>query len=540
MISTSPFHPGDKVVAYCRYSEGDEQGLKNQSTEEQADAIRRFCDQNDLILTRVFADPFASGRSVAKRDHYLEMLSYLLHKKKPDVQGVVLWDFERYGRNYDQAQLDAARLRMAGYKLFSLQQPITDDSPFAHVLEAMYFASAQNQSDMISADVKRALQSNFQKYKVIPRSCIRDGWRPVPVKMGVLSDGRDRIGYRAEPDKRFAALVRQAIQERMHGASLSHCRKIIGDSSNLNVKRLFASPLLYGEMTYGGTTIKDYCEPIIDRETFDALQIYERSHPGRQHGRQGGWSTESPMLSGLLFCAECGGPMYIYRRKSKGHLYRSYYCENSCFGGIKQDVLDPLIIDLVEAILRPENVRIWIDQLSDIEGRSAMEELRKDTEKELQTVQKRIDTTVTLLIDHPSEALTAKLSELESQRDTLRNTMKKVSQNDSAGFDAETLYNSTLELSKRILSVLRNPETSAENKKTALQTIVRSIVIARDGRIVVNYLPPGYGCRLSDQRPIKEPAENNQVVGCSRRDLSAPPVDDGFNLQLRYIWTPKT
>ena len=136
-MNSTPFHKGDKVVAYCRYSEGDEQGLKNQSTEEQADAIRRFCDDNGLQLVRVFADPFASGRSVAKRDHYLEMLSFLLHKKKPDVQGCVFWDFERWGRNFDQAQLDAARLRMAGYKLFSLQQPITDNSPFAHVLEAM-------------------------------------------------------------------------------------------------------------------------------------------------------------------------------------------------------------------------------------------------------------------------------------------------------------------------------------------------------------------------------------------------------------------
>ena len=115
--NVSPFSRGDKVVAYCRYSEGDEQGLKNQSTEEQADAIRRFCDQNGLELVKVFADPFASGRSVAKRDHYLEMLSFLLHKKKPDIQGVVLWDYERYGRNYDRAQYDAAQLRMAGYKI---------------------------------------------------------------------------------------------------------------------------------------------------------------------------------------------------------------------------------------------------------------------------------------------------------------------------------------------------------------------------------------------------------------------------------------
>ena len=156
--NASPFQPGDKVVAYCRYSEGDTQGLKNTSVDEQETAIRRFCEQNSLQLVQVFADPFASGRSVAKRDNYLAMLSYLLHKKhKQDVQGVILWDYERYGRNYDRAQYDAAQLRMKGYKLYSMQQPIMDNGPFSHVLEAMYFASAQNQSDMISADVKRAL-----------------------------------------------------------------------------------------------------------------------------------------------------------------------------------------------------------------------------------------------------------------------------------------------------------------------------------------------------------------------------------------------
>ena len=71
----SPFKPGDKVVGYCRYSGGEEQGLKNTSTDEQEAAIRRFCDENDLELVKVYADPFVSGRSTKGRDKYLEMLA---------------------------------------------------------------------------------------------------------------------------------------------------------------------------------------------------------------------------------------------------------------------------------------------------------------------------------------------------------------------------------------------------------------------------------------------------------------------------------
>ena len=74
----SPFSAGDKVVGYCRYSGGEEQGLKNTSTDEQEAAIRKFCEQNELILVKVYADPFVSGRSTKGRDHYLEMMSDLL------------------------------------------------------------------------------------------------------------------------------------------------------------------------------------------------------------------------------------------------------------------------------------------------------------------------------------------------------------------------------------------------------------------------------------------------------------------------------
>lgn len=533
-MNNSPFQPGDKVVGYCRYSEGAEQGLKNQSTEEQAAAIQKFCDENGLVLIQIFADPFASGRSVAKRDKYLEMLSFLLHKKKPDVQGVVLWDFERYGRNYDQAQLDAARLRMAGYKLFSLQQPITDNSPFAHVLEAMYFASAQNQSDMISADVKRALQANFQKYKVIPRSSIGFGWKPEPVNMGVFSDGSPRIGYRSVPDPEKANLIRQAIDARLQGASFTQCRQILGASSNLDVKRLFRKIQLYGAYSYGDTIIEDYCDPIITKAKYEELQLFEKFHPGRQIGRQGGWSANPPMLSGLLYCAECGKPMYIYRRKSKGHLYCSYYCENTCFKGVKQEILEPLIIDLCGEILIPENIRKWIDLLANYNDSESTASYKDSTEKELTAIEKKISNAVSLLLDHPSEALTAKLEELENKRKVLQSRLKLLTQRNSTGFDSDTLYKSTLDLSNAILNVLRS-SASADTKRTALTNFVRSIVVDRKGNVIINYLPPGFN-KVVTQPVTALPSNQDKtggVVTQPARNPSAPP--EGAFTELQHF-----
>ena len=537
-LSASPFRPGDKVVAYCRYSEGDEQGLKNQSTEEQADAIRRFCDQNGLHLVRVFADPFASGRSVAKRDHYLEMLSFLLHKKKPDVQGVVLWDFERYGRNYDQAQLDAARLRMAGYKMFSLQQPITDDGPFAHVLEAMYFASAQNQSDMISADVKRALQNNFVKWKVIPRSCIGFGFIAEPVDMGFLADGSPRIGYRSVPDPDIIPRIKEAVNARLRGMSCSKCRDILGAPSNLDVKRLFTKIQLYGAFSYGGTTIEDYSEPIISKEKFDALQAFEASHTRKHIGRQGGWSKNPPMLSGLLYCGECGNPMYICRRKAKGHLYSTYRCrDKECFPGVRQDVIEPFIVRQCEDILTPENIRKWISALSESDNDEAAQNALESAEKELTAIEKRISTAVDLLLDNPSEALSARLAEMEARRKELSERIRRLTQRDSAGFDADTLYKSTLELSTRILAVLRSPDASDDLKRSALSSFVRSIVVSADHIVIINYLPPGFSMKVaprSDSDLPPEEKKNGEVAPQPSRISKAPP--EGMYSQAQRLY----
>ena len=473
----SPFRPGDKVVAYCRYSEGDDQGLKNTSTEEQEAEIRRFCDANGLVLVRVFADPFASGRSVAKRDKYLEMLSFLLHGKKRVAEGVILWDYERYGRNYDRAQYDAAQLRMKGYKLFSMQQPITDNSPFAHVLESMYFASAQNQSDMISADVKRALQSNFTKYRVIPRTNIPTGWIGKPVKLGYLTDGRERIGYRAEPDPELKDKIKEAILARLDRASLSQMKVILGEKfSSVTILSLMKKPLLYGSLTYGGTTIDDYCEPIIDKDTFDRLQVYNASLPKRKRSPGAGvYSQNRSLLSGLMYCGECGKRMYLDRRKSKGRIYESYYCSGYHIG-VRREEIESLVLEKAIEILEDH----WQNDL-DLMMRDLEQDLRSDDDKRDAEIKiRKIDRDIKRLIDllltttTPPDALMDKMRELEAQKKELNDFLYG-----DLSERLEAYRNMANKAHDEILSVLKSKYTSTDEKRDALELFIESITVER-------------------------------------------------------------
>lgn len=494
-MNASPFKPGDRVVGYCRYSGGEEQGLKNTSTDEQEQAIRQFCEQNGLELVKVYADPFVSGRSTKGRDHYLEMMSDLLHekRKKNDVKGCLVWDWERMHRNVDQAMLDASRLRMAGYKIYSLQQPIVDNGPFARVMEAMYMASAQNQSDMISADVRRALQSNFTKHKVIPRTNIPDGWIPVPVDMGFYSNGKPRTGYKAEPDPDLAPRIREAIDSRFRGATMDEMKMIIGgifaNRAREAIRLLMMKPLLFGRMTFGGTTMDDYCEPIIDKDTFDKLQVYNKTAPHEHQKPLGHYSKNRPLLSGLLFCGVCGKQAFLDRRKAKGHTYETYYC-NSYHVGFRREILDKLVIEKSIELLSDEQYNKDVQSIT--EGLRTPFDAKPDNlsvQAEIAKIDRKIER-ISSAIEESDESpvtLVKRLAELEKERSLLMSQAGTESDSDA---DSRILAEAD-RLRHHILDVLKNEKSSTDDLRNALSLFIHSVVIYRDRKVIIRHAIPG-------------------------------------------------
>ena len=151
---------------------------------------------------------------------------------------------------------------------------------------------------------------------------------------------------------------------------------------------------------------------------------------------------------------------------------------------------------------------------------------RQETEKDLAAVEKKINTAVSILLDHPSDALTEKLTELEAKRKVLQSRLKSLTERNTAAIDPEALINTTMELSSAILDVLRSPTASPDAKRNVLLNFVRSIVVDKKGNVIINYLPPGYTPKVVTQCDIVPPEnyeETGEVVTQSARNLSAPP-----------------
>jgi len=115
------------------------------------------------------------------------------------------------------------------------------------------------------------------------------------------------------------------------------------------------------------------CPPLIDRDTFDAVQARLKSRDPRVTPAR---VTSGPtLLTGICFCAKCGGAMTLRTgRGSAGGTYRYYTCstkarqgKTGCEGrSIPMDKLDDLVAHhLEDRLLQPERLETVLASVLD-------------------------------------------------------------------------------------------------------------------------------------------------------------------------------
>lgn len=148
--------------------------------------------------------------------------------------------------------------------------------------------------------------------------------------------------------------------------------------------------------------IKDTHEPIIDQETYDTVQRIRasiRRYPD-------GWGEVHP-LAGLLYCADCGSPMYIHRT-GNGNRTANFSCSgygkvpvgSKCASGhwVNADSVMKLIQETLREIVRfskEYEEEFTCIVRSEIENRQSSE--MKGQKTRLTACQKRLDELETLL-----------------------------------------------------------------------------------------------------------------------------------------------
>ena len=193
-------------------------------------------------------------------------------------------------------------------------------------------------------------------------------------------------------------------------------REYLGHTINFKTRKHFKDKKSHYVPEDEWTIFENTHEPIIDQQTFDLVQKIR----GNVRRYPDGWGETAP-LTGLLYCADCGGKMYVHRTNN-GKRISQYTCSQyskvpvgklcKTQHRINEDVVLSLVSEMLKAIAeyakhdRAEFVRV----VQEAQSSQQTAEVRKQRTR-LATAKQRVSELEVLLCKIYEDNILGKLSD---------------------------------------------------------------------------------------------------------------------------------
>ena len=413
----------DKITAlYCRLSRDDElQGDSNSIINQKA-MLQKYADDNGFGNTQVFVDDGFSGTNFDRPDW--QRLIALAEDGK--IATVIVKDMSRLGRDYlkvgyyTEVFFPGVDIRFIAINngVDSANQQDSDFTPFLNIINEWY---AKDTSKKIRAVFKAKgesgkplctnppygyLKDSEDKLRWIVdevaadvvrkifRLCI-EGYGPTQIakilaeeKIPVPTAHLRRLGINTParvPDDIYAWQARSV-------ADILQKPEYLGHTVNFKTyKKSYKSKKKMWNDPSEWQIFENTHEAIIDEETF---RIVQRIRDGRRKVTRMG---EMPILSGMLFCADCGKKLYQVRcttMKQKEYMVCSTYrkVKGGCSSHqIQNETIEALLLDGIRSItaFAREHETEFVELVAK-KCRADVDKTLRDSKRELEQAQARI------------------------------------------------------------------------------------------------------------------------------------------------------
>lgn len=492
------------AVAYCRYS-SDMQ--REESIEAQKRAIHNFAKAKGIEIIEEYIDRAQSATS-ADRPAFQKMLSDAQDRR---FNLVLVHKLDRFSRDRYVAMVSRTELMKNAVRVYSVTEQL-DDSPESALMESLLDGMAEFYSRNLAREVEKGKRENALK-------CRHVGGIP---PLGYDVDAKSK---KLVVNEREAQAVRMIFAMYHDGFSYTEILKEL-NSCGYQTKRggKFGKNSLYeilknekyiGVYTYNKSaakgidgkynrhSYKDDSEiiriengipAIIDKALFTSVQEKMK----RMQRRSGVHNArETYLLSGKIFCGECGSPFTGNCRKERdGHpKYVSYRCSKkngkaSCHNKeIRREKIEELVLKrLADKIFKADIIPLIAERINsyaenrNLETKSRMDNIRL----RLKTVEKEIKNVVNVIASTGSMALNEKLAELEHEQAELTQEQNRL---EAKQEQSKLKLSEVKRLFKRAKQLFAQG-TLASNKKL-IDLFVKRVVIYPDRiEIQFNILPP--------------------------------------------------
>ena len=335
---------------YERLSRDDELQGESNSISNQKQMLEDFARRNGLPNPTHFTDDGISGTRF-DRPGFLAMMEEV---ETGRVEAIVIKDMSRLGRDYLKVGQVMEILRQRGVRLIAINDGVDslkgddDFTPFRNIMNEFY---ARDTSRKIRSVFKSKGMSgkhltgtviygylwdekrehwlvDEEAAEVVRRifSLTLEGYGPYQIACKLSAD---RIEIPVVHLARFNEGVNRSkpVKDPYGWGSstivnILKKREYLGHTINFKTRKHFKDKKSHYVSEDEWTIFENTHEAIIDQQTFDLAQKI-RSNVRRYPN---GWGEAAP-LTGLLYCADCGGKMYVHRTNN-GRRISQYTCSN--------------------------------------------------------------------------------------------------------------------------------------------------------------------------------------------------------------------
>ena len=335
---------------YERLSRDDELQGESNSISNQKQMLEDFARRNGLPNPTHFTDDGISGTRF-DRPGFLAMMEEV---EAGRVEAIVIKDMSRLGRDYLKVGQVMEVLRQRGVRLIAINDGVDslkgddDFTPFRNIMNEFY---ARDTSRKIRSVFKAKGMSgkhltgtviygylwdekrehwlvDEEAAEVVRRifSLTLEGYGPYQIACKLSAD---RIEIPVVHLARFNEGVNRSkpVKDPYGWGSstivnILKKREYLGHTINFKTRKHFKDKKSHYVSEDEWTIFENTHEAIIDQQAFDLAQKI-RSNVRRYPN---GWGEAAP-LTGLLYCADCGGKMYVHRTNN-GKRVSQYTCSN--------------------------------------------------------------------------------------------------------------------------------------------------------------------------------------------------------------------
>jgi site-specific DNA recombinase len=415
----------DKITAlYCRLSRDDELQGDSNSIKNQKTILQKYADDNGFTNTEFFVDDGYSGTNFDRPD-WQRLISLV---EEGRIGTIIVKDMSRLGRDYlkvgyyTEVLFPGSDIRFIAINnnVDSANQQDSDFTPFLNIINEWYAKDT-------SKKIRAVFKSKGQSGKPL---CTNPPY-------GYIKDPEDKTRWIV--DEEAAKVVREAFHLCMQGYGPSQIAKEFTNRRIMNptaharknginipdnrghdddyVWRGSTIVHMISRQEYLGHTVNfktyrksykqkkqmknDPSEWMIFKNTHEAIieesvfEVVQRIRDGRRRLTPMG---EMPLISGMIFCADCGNKMYQVRGRGWEHEKEYFVCATyrKVKGGcsshqIRNVVVEELLLDGIRRVTAfARNFEEEFVEMVTKKTRSELDKSMRDSRRELEQAQARI------------------------------------------------------------------------------------------------------------------------------------------------------